>query len=398
MKSELANNIMQHHHLVPGKISKVILNKIICDEKINQSDLPENITLLQIDQIRKLYQSKKIEFPSGQIKPRYLPFYHIIKDKYPSFIWNIDFPNTHLYAPRVSNLRPSLLSLLLELVSEERDTFLHRKYSCTSELPDSIANYLDKFMKQSNLYYPPEKEMQEIVKLLTVGLNNNKLTIFIPICPDYAFKYTGNPQCPVEFTFTELGCENGIIAQWILSALKNVAEFFNNCSIEVEFVVAMADFEAFAEENLKTFNITKEEFLRRNFLSKEAFKKACPISAKVIMFSELCDEKNWLSHIETVRNRFAQRDFGASDIDRNLLLTVVDNRKALYRKWYGEKESLDDYIQVALNQGMMYAAMGMVISEHFENCLVFAGDNKVMRYFYSVTKKIPTLYLNKKYS
>jgi hypothetical protein len=398
MKGELAHKIMEHSCLVPGKYSRTILNKIINDEVIKQEDLPANINRNQINEIKNLYQEKLAELKKIQIKPRYLPFYHLIKDKYPSFIWNTDHPNNYLHAPRVSNLRPSLLSLLLGLVAEERDTLLHRKYSCITKLPNSVVSYLDSFMKESNTFYPPENEMNEVVKLLSVGINKNKVTLFIPICPDYAFKYTGNPQCPVEFTFSELGCGNGVIAQWILNTIKNLSEFFNNCNIETEFVIAMADFEAFAEDNLKTFGITKEEFLRRTFLSKEAFKNACPVPAKVIMFTELCDEKKWLRHIETVNQMFMQRNFGASDIDKNLLLSVVANRKPLYKKWYGEKESLEDYIQIALNQGMMYAAMGMVISEHYENCLVFAADNKVMRYFYSVTKKIPTLYLKNKYS
>src|SRR5690606_13847928 len=135
---------------------------------------------------------------------------------------------------------------------------------------------------------------------------------------------------------------------------------------------------------------------RRVFLSKESFKSSCPVPANVIMFTELCDEQKWLRYIETVKRMFAEHNFGFSGIDRNLLLSIVANRKLLYSKWYGEKESLEDYIHVALDHGMMYTAMGMVINEHYENCLVFAADNKVMRYFYSVTKKPPTLYLKKK--
>jgi methylase of polypeptide subunit release factors len=398
MKGERAYKIIQHNHLVLGKSSRIILNKIMNDEAFKEEELPENISQAQINQLKSMYQAKLAELKENKNQPRYLPFYHLIKDKYPSFVWNTEDTQHHLHAPRISNLRPSLLSLLLGLVSEERDTLLHRKYACVNRLPHAIAYRFDQFMKESNSFYPPENEMNEIVKLIELGLQKNKITIFIPVCPDYAYKYTNNPQCPVEFTFTELGCGNGIIAQWILSVLEKLAVFFSDCQIDAEFVIAMADFEAFAEENLKTFGISKAEFLRRTFLSKEAFKKACPIPAKVILFTELCNEEKWLQHIEAVKTMFMQRDFGASEIDRNILLSIVANRKALYSKWYGERESLEEYIQIALNQGMMYAAMGRVINEYFEHCLVFAADNKVMRYFYSVTKKIPTLYLKKTYS
>src|SRR5579872_1162708 len=293
MKAELAYNIIKQNRLIPGKFSRIILNKIILDEDIKQEELPANVNQNQIRELKILYQAKLAELQENQKRPRYLPFYHLIKDKYPGFVWNSD---NDLYAPRINNLRPSLLSLLLGLVSEENDRLLHRRYSCITNLPNSIVKFFDKFMKQSNIYYPPENEMKEVVKLLSIGLNKNKLTVFIPICPDYAFRYTDNPRCPVEFTFSELGCGNGIIAQWILSIIKNLAEFFEECGIEAEFVVAMADFEAFSEENLKIFGITKEEFLKRTFMSKEAFKKACSIPANVIMFTELCNEKNWLRH------------------------------------------------------------------------------------------------------
>lgn len=395
MKAESAHQIIKQNYLVPGKISRIILNKIINNEDIKREDLPVYINQNQINELKKLYQTKLIELQKNQIKPRYLPFYHLIKEKYSSFIWNTD---NYVFAPRVGNLRPSLLSLLLGLVSENNDSILNRKYPFITQIPNSVIKHLDEFMSLCNIYYPSVNEMKEFIQLLILGLNKKKLTVFVPICPDYAFKYTNNPQCPVEFTFNGLGSGNGIIAQWILNTIKNLSDFFHKCEIKVEFVVAMADFEAFVEENLKAFNMEKEEFLKRVFMSKEAFKKACPISARVIMFTELCAEQKWLYYMDKVKGMFEQKNFGASEIDNNLLLGIVANRKLLYRKWYGERESLNEYIQIALNQGMMYAVMGMIISEYYENCLVFAADNKVMRYFYSVEKKIPTLYLKKRYS
>ncbi len=398
MRSELAYNIIESYGLITGKTSRNILNKIINGEVIAKEELPKNVNQSQVDHLRILYQKKLEELKSLNIKPRYLPFYYLIKDKYPNFVWSAGQSNNEIDAPRVHNLRPSLLSLLLDQVNEMSDTILHRKYLCINKLPSSVINSLDKFMKQSGIYYPPANEMEEIVKLLFSGIAGNKLTVFIPICPDYAFTYTGNPTCPVEFTFTELGCENGIIAQWVLSAIKNLSETLKACHINAEFIVAMSDFEAFSEDNLKTFSITKEEFFRRTALSKEAFKAVCPINAKVMMFTELCNEEKWKTNIESIKQRFENKDYGYSGIDKNVLLRIVENRKALYSRWYGEKESLEDYINVVLDQGMMYAVMGIVINEHYQNCLVFAADNKVMRYFYSVARKIPTLYLNKIYS
>ena len=47
--------------------------------------------------------------------------------------------------------------------------------------------------------------------------------------------------------------------------------------------------------------------------------------------------------------------------------------------------------------GMEYGAMGLMIANHYPNCLVFGGDNDVMRYFYSIKERIPTLYLKRYY-
>jgi hypothetical protein len=403
MKSDLAYKIMQRHNLIPGKSSRKVLNAIINGEEIARENLPDDVGYDQIINLREQYYKKITELKDEKPVPRYLPFYHIIKDTFPSFVWNSD--NTlndnrlfYIHAPRVKNLRPSLLSLLLNKVDEEKDTFLHRKYQCIDRLPNSIISILDQFMKQARIYYPPEKEMAEIVNILCCGLKGDKLTVFIPICPDYAIEYTGDPRCPVKFTFNDLGCGNGIIAQWILGAIKNLAETLESCNIRAECVVAMADFEAFSEGNLKTFGITKEEFLRRAHLSAQAFKNACPINANVIMFTDLCNEQKWLEQMEFIKKMFTRRDYGFSAIDRNILLNIVTKRKSLYSRWYGEKSSVDDYINIALDQGMMYAAMGAVLNERYKNYFVFASDNKVMRYFYSVAKRTPTLYLKKEYS
>jgi hypothetical protein len=403
MNSESAAKIIENYHLIHGKLSRKILNAILKDEEIMQENLPAGVNDDQIKVLRKLYKEKLTELKNKTITHRYLPFYYIIKDHIPSFIWNLDDTlkykrDVHVYGPRVKNLRPSLLSLLLGRVAEETDTLLHRKYQCVDKLPPLIVKALDNFMKQSEVYYPPEKEIAEIVNWLLRGLNGDKLTIFVPLCPDYAADYTGNPRCPVNFSFNDLGCGNGIIAQWLLSPVKNFADMLEHCHIQVEFIVAMADFEAFSEGNLKKFGITKEEFLRRVYLSAKAFKNACPINANVIMFTDLCNESKWSMQIESIKKMFAEGNYGLSGINRTLLLDIVQKRKPLYCRWYGEKQSSDEYIDIALDQGMMYAAMGIVLSERYKNCLVFAADNKVMRYFYSFANRIPTLYINKKYS
>ncbi len=403
MKKELAYKIIQAQQLILGKDSRSVLNKIIKGEKIEPEHLPDGVNYDQITHLTEQYNAKCLELKYDKTTPRYLPFYHIIKDNLPSFMWNYTSQvehnrDTEIHAPRVKNLRPSLLSLLLNKVEKNKNTFLHQNYECIDRLPNSVITTLDSFMQQSNIYYPPEKEMEDIVTLLSNGLMGNQVTVFIPVCPDYTFEYTGDTKCPVRFTFSDLGCGNGIVAQWLLSVIKDLAETLDKCNIKAKFIIAMCDFEAFSADNLKTFAITEEEFIRRTYLSKQAFKKSCPIDAEVIMFTELCTKHMWLKHMESVRHMFIAKNYGFSDLDKDVLLSIVEKRKALYARWYGEREILEDYIDIALAHGTMYSAMGIVLNEHYKNCLVFAADSKVMRYFYSVSKKIPTLYVNKEYS
>src|SRR5262249_30039739 len=148
------------------------------------------------------------------------------------------------------------------------------KYKCIERLPDRTVAMLDAFIQQSGICYPPEKEMEVIVNLLSAGLKGDEVTVFVPVCPDYTFEYNygakgrekdqgKDGQCPIKFILSDVGCGNGIIAQWILNVIKHLADTLNQCEIKTRFIVAMADFEAFSKDNLQIFNLTETEFLRR---------------------------------------------------------------------------------------------------------------------------------------
>lgn len=403
MKKSIAYSIIQEKKLIPGKISRGILNKIIADETINLEELPEGIALSQIDDLRIRYNNKISEMYHQPIIPRYLPFYLLIQEKLPTFFWEHptsakNSTNIYISSPRIKNLRPSLLSLLLDKVDSAKDTILDMKYSCLEKIPHQITSLLDRFMSEYNIFYPPEDEMSDVVRALTAGLMGDPLTIFLPVCPDYAFEYTNDKNCPIKFTFTSLGSGNGIIAQWLLQPLTELKNILQQCNIPAKFVVALADFEAFSESNLKSLNISEQDFLNKVYLSSQAFKASCPIDAEVLLFTDLCSKSHWLELITKINNMFVKDEYGLSKINQAILLEIVENRKALYTRWYGEKDTLEDYIEIVKQHGLMYAAIGFVLSQHFSNCLIFAADNKVMRYFYSVANRVPCLYVNKQYT
>lgn len=403
MEKSAAYSIIQTTKLIPGKISRVILNKIIAHHTISPEELPEGITPSQIDDLRIAYKNKVSELNYQKIipkiTPRYLPFYLLIKEKIANFFWEHSAANPNIYisSPRVKNLRPSLLSLLLDKIDSSKDTILDRKYSCLEKLPRKSISLLDRFMTENTIFYPPADEMQDVMRALSASLAGDQLTVFVPVCPDYAFEYTQDKNCPIRFTFTSLESGNGIIAQWLLQHLAQLQQTLQQCGIPAKFVVALTDYEAFSASNLQSFNLSEAEFLDKVYLSSQVFKMACPIDAEVVLFTDLCPKAQWLELMANVNNRFIKDDYGHSKINQAILMEIVENRKALYSRWYGERENLADYIEIVKEHGLMYAAMGYVLKQHFSNCLVFAADNKVMRYFYSVAGRMPCLYINKQY-
>lgn len=399
MKKNIAAEIISHHKLIPGPISRKILTAIATGKELD-STLATWIDSDQLDLLRKNYLEKSSDLRLSRT-PKYLPFYHLIKNKIPSFSWEINGdnlkPQVNFKSPKISKIRPSLLSLLLEKLNSRHDLFLYQNYQCTNLITTPIIEIIDALFKKITIFYPSEAEMELIVHWLIKGLSGEKLTIFSPICPDYATVQTGNKECPVQFTFEYLGNRNGIVGSWIAECLPDLVNILKSINIQLDVIVSMSDFEAFSAENVAKFNLTRKEFLDRITESTETFKKECKTSAKVMMFTELCNENNWNYHIEKMKERFFKKDFGYSKINHCKLMEITDNRKALYKRWHGEKGSLEKYIDVTLDQGLFYAVMGQILSEKFENCLVFAADNKVMRFFYSVTKPLPTLYLDRTY-
>lgn len=391
MRKEAAYQIIKQNKLIIGKESRTILNAII-ENNINSLSLPNGINLAEINNLALLYKNKLAELSSSHPIPRYLPFYHIIKDKIPSFDWHL-----HINSPRINNLRPSLLSLLLGKVNPDNDCLLNRKYHHINNLPVSIIHKLDHFMKQSNMYYPPANEMEKIINWLWDGLNGKTLTVFSPICPDYETEPTGNSRCPVRYTFKSLGSGLGIIAQWIAEELPHFMDFLNECNIKINIIVAMADFEGFSSENLDRFQTSQKEFFVRLHSSMQAFAKACSKNVNVVFFTDLCGKDKWDLIYHDMKNQLLNRNYGLSSLNNKILLEITENRKALYKLWYGERSSIEEYNEVTLSQGVFYATMGKILNESFENSLVFAADNRVMRYFYNISAELPTFYLNRNY-
>ncbi len=306
--------------------------------------------------------------------------------------------NVKIILPDVGKLRPSLLSLLLGRVDISQNTILHKKYQCINQLPTPLIKKIDLFMQTADVIYPTEEEMLLIVNLIKSSMKKNNLTVFIPICPDYSVEPTKNPTCPFRHTFNSLGDKNGQIAQRILNVIPSIRELLDAIGLKTNIIVGMADFEGFSEENLKRVGVSKPEFIKRVNHSRYSFLRECKEVVSSVMISDWAGgEERWISLVNWLKKKFALADFGECKINQKILLEIADKRRQLYSRWYGEKNSLSGYVPIVLNQGAEYAAMGYLLAEKIERCLVIGADNNVMKYFYSFSKPIPTLYLKRFY-
>ena len=279
-----------------------------------------------------------------------------------------------------------------------KDSELHRKYHCVDSLPASLVQELSTVMKQLDVIYPTEQEMQLITNWLLKGIRGETLTIFSPICPDYSVEETGDPRCPYRHTFNQVGSGIGAIAHRLLKAYPYLESMLTKHGIKLNIVVGLGDFEALSESNLKRVNVTQEEFLNRCQKSKTAFENACLVPTEVYMITDLCDgHQAWLDTFEHFKNRLHKQDFGQSNLTREKLLTIVEKRKNLYDRWFGKKDTLEEYLPYAITQGAEYAAVGAIISKCRDNCFVLGADNDAMAPFYSIEKTTPTLYLERYY-
>ena len=68
---------------------------------------------------------------------------------------------------------------------------------------------------------------------------------------------------------------------------------------------------------------------------------------------------------------------------------AILSRIALYRRWYGDDAKIKE---IFFEQVIEYIAMGLIISNHFNNdAFILASDHKVMRPYYNLLCSNPLI-------
>ncbi len=177
MDIETSNTIIGRYDLIKSKQSRRILSAIRLDGQIKASDLPQGITLEQIEQLRQSYKKQKSDYPHQPKQPRNQIFYDLIKQRFPAFHWECNDKNVLFKTIKALQLEPSLLSLLLSSIPKSDDTYLTQKYENFLTLPRSLTTTLDRLFRELQIVYPSKEDMGKIIQWLQYGLQGKPLTL-----------------------------------------------------------------------------------------------------------------------------------------------------------------------------------------------------------------------------
>jgi len=225
---------------------------------------------------------------------------------------------------------------------------------------------------------PSIEVMEAVGNWFERALSGEKCTILSPVCPDYATRETNDQSCPRIYTFDGLGSGIGYVAQRALFVLPFLWEFFKEKKVDVEFVVAIADFEGDSDETCQRVGITREEFYSRLRKSQEAFKKACPsdMPVKTPFFTEINPDL-WQESFSLAKKAVRAGDFGALCLNDEDIGIIAQSRISLYRRWYGDNVDAEE---ILLRQAPEYMAMGRV-SDSLPGSMILGADAVSMAHF-----------------
>tara|TARA_B100000780_G_C21110579_1_gene448779 strand:+ start:660 stop:1847 length:1188 start_codon:yes stop_codon:yes gene_type:complete len=390
-----ARKIIKNNNLIPGKISKHIIKYINGDSKKLEKKILNYVIEKEIktikDKVKKLKSKKKNSIP------RNLAIYTLIKEKYKDFSWSKI--NKHFdisMGPIDIKMRVSLASLLFGRVNSNK-SFLQKKYNYKFKKKINLKTQISvkKLFDEANIIYPDDLNFKLFIKTLEKALDEKKIDIISPICPDYSVEYIA-PNL-YQFTFKELNSGIGVIGKKILKNLEKIHFFFKEHKIKVNHIIAIGDFESLSDRILQKINCSKKDFLKKLKLSQKKFQAATQIRVKTPMFTDLCgglDE--WVKINNRSYQKLKKKKFINSILTHEKIMKIALTRKELYQRWFKnfDEKKIEEIIYT---QGAEYVAMGEIIKKRFKNPLVIGADHNRMGIFYKLSSKFPVVYIENKY-
>lgn len=245
----------------------------------------------------------------------------------------------------------------------------------------------------------PSREVAVAIRQWFEGARSGRAsTVFCPVCPDYAVRYTGDPARPVEYTCDGVGDGVGLVAARILEVLPVLWSFCVAHGLDVRFVVAMSDFEADSAENRQRVGLSRDEFIARMRRSQQALRAACPAGMPIEtpLVSEIACPHAWHRLVAEASANFAEGRWGPIEISDRALDDICRARRSLYSRWCGRELAAHEIRPLLLRQAPEYAAMG-IYATSYPNSLILGADTAAMAAFYHAlsAQPLPVIYLRR---
>lgn len=359
-------------------------------------DVPERYRDSLI-RIRSEYQAE-LRTLGSDFEPRNLPFYRIIRRRYPRFSWMNVGRQTDVET-YYRGKKHSLLAYLLHMIpSDEIATSAKvSRAGATAKAIEDMERYLPQLRDLGACSLRPEdiKRLNRWIERARAGAPS---TIVSPVCPDYSAE--AGEERKFRFTFQSVGSGCGLSGMRLLESIQLLHGLLRDdlgCR-SFSHHICVGDFEAYSEANLARVGLTVDGFIACNRGSAEALAKASPVPVETSLFTDHCGgRQGWEERYRRMLARFEGGEFGALR-ERQTVREIAEARRSLYERWHDKAEAdIDFLIDIVIQQGAEYATMGEVIAEKFDNPLVVGADHRRMAPFYNFGGDIPVLYLDRNY-
>lgn len=267
-------------------------------------------------------------------------------------------------------------------------------------LDSNICKDLAKMLHAAKIIFPKEKETERLVHSIKRGLTGEEVVIIGTFCPDYTYVETGDPIIPYRYTFTDVNGGVGLVAQQFARVIPKLAKFLENHKIKHKIRLSIADFESNSPTILKRVNKSKEGFVDLCKQSLEAFRGTVPnIEMELCLLEQDWVNGRWNNVVNEARNKINNGIFGmikfntGKDPVKEIIYPIAHSARKFYFERYDREIDDEELIQIVINQGAEYAALGKIINSDFGHkpIIQIFGDHPMMQAFTYMYANHPTL-------
>lgn len=347
-----------------------------------------------VEKLDRAYRAKAAEL-GNLANAKSLPFHLILRDRHPVTELRAAELQTQLEC-YFRGTKPSLLSLLLGLVPPSQTRSSARASRALEAEPSgALLKLCTEAFRREGVAPVSGGNLARLLDWISKGRAGETLTVVSPVCPDYASERDDSGI--QRYSFRGVGGGIGLAGQRVYASMPALdALFTGELGLRrIRYVVYLGDGDSFSEDNAKRMGITVPEFISRIKESRRALQTMAPRPVLAYLISELCGgEPGWREELRLVRERFGSGEF-KSLLESGLVREIAQERKSLYRRWFGTKKLDDSFLHaLVVSQGTEYAAMGRIVEREYRNALILAAGDARWTSFYRAAVSVPVLYLS----